>query len=543
MNEKRWFIFNKDHHLGPFAEDEIRSRFHRGELTADSQLWSEGMAGWMAFRDITAFHRDAFPEKKEVPQWKKTLEEANKQLNAIEPERGKKIPPAPELIKVKSEEVFIDEESDDQEEETVEEITAEINVEELAIIEEEDELDMPPPLPPLPVEDEIENSPVEETLETSEFDEEELSEQTEVEQNQEATGEINVEEMNIEDSAPSPLRWWSSVVLVVVSLGLLIWTLLPARIENPFNDLTEAQRSVLTHFAKNAPDNAWMFKFHIDREKGKLYLASNKSESAKLTVRFYSIEKRTLSLEKSEFVGNVILEQNFGQARELTMISGTEISLGEYFVEVNGRAYGMRPRILNQLKAVPVFKDMKFVKSYSDEVIYRSQFLIFNGTPKQFDEKLNQFNQGLEIKRLMPLRDQLQRVLAIKAFLDGIKALFDDYINRITKGPSIAGFERKYNLEIGPALSEMVVDNNRLSIENMNTDKDLSSQYEILMNKGKAVAGVAADIVSSVRKVAKIKNSDRDRLKAKFEKQFKRLEEDLTTHAQSIENSIKNYTR
>ncbi|GAB4416802.1 MAG: hypothetical protein OHK0056_25370 [Bacteriovoracaceae bacterium] len=540
MNEKRWFIFNKDHHLGPFSEEEIRTKFHRGELTLDGQLWTEGQTSWMAFRDITTFHKDAFPGEKTLPQWKRSLEEANNLLNAIEPERGRQVPPAPKPASEVAVDEFIEEE--------IEQIEEEQNIISLdREIIEDDEL--PPPLPPLPIEEEeLPEVAQDEVVDLPIGEHGDQIEPPEVFLDDDATGEFQIEQEGpLEESAgevtPHPLRWWSGITLVSILLLALVWFIWPKRISAPFPELTDAEKSVLTHFAKNAPDKNWMFKIHMEREKGRIYLASNRSDEAKLTVRFTSNKSRTLSLEESEFVSQIDLNNYFGASKEITMIRGTEISQGEYQVEINGKAVGWKPRLMEKLKIWPVFKDMKFVVNYTPEIIYKSQLLIYNGSPKQFEEAILAFNQAIENKRLMPLKDQLQRVIAMRSFLDGIKELFLDYIGRITKGPSIAGFERKYNLEIGPALSEMIMDNNRLSIETMNVDKEQSRQYENLMKQGKNVAGIAADIVSRVRKINKIRNTDREILTKFFEREIQKVDEQLNQTMNQIDNAIKSYTR
>lgn len=529
MNQKCWFIFNQDHHLGPFDADEIRGRFHRGELTMDSQLWTEGLVGWTSYRDLDQFHQTGEKSKlpKDEPQWKKSLLEANRQLDQIEPERvQKKLANLPH-------------------QEPIQLIEPEPLFEEELVIEEE----LPPPLPPLPIEEEeieevVEEEVIEESVPDFLADDSVSEERVEVPQVQDSdhTGEFE-REAHEEDQAPHPVRWWSGMILVVVALVALIWFIWPKRLVAPFSDLSDAQKSTLTHFAKNAPDKNWLFKLIVDKEKGKLYLAANKSDHAKLTIHLRGRPEKLLSLENSELMANVELNDYFGSASELTLNIGTSIAYGEYEVEISGKTSGWQPRLISLLKTWPVFEEMKFVKRYNPEVIYRGQLMIYNGSQKQFEEKLVEFNKAIENKKILPLKDQLQRVQSMLAFHQAIKELFIDYIERITKGKSIIGFERKYNLEIGPALTGLIIDNNRLSVETMNVDKEQSKQYEILMKQGKDLGSIAADIVTRIKKMDKIKTADKTKLQNYFNNRFERLELELKELISQKQNAIQSYKR
>jgi len=542
MNQKCWFIFNQDHHLGPFDADEIRSRFHRGELTMESQLWTEGMVGWTAYRDIEQFHQTGEKKAEPVPepQWKKSLQEANRQLDQIEPERvQKKLANLPRQEEIPAEEP-----------EPELKVVEEFLILEETVVEEEDEL--PPPLPPLPIEEDVE---VHDEVKEEEIPDFLADGPTHEEMIEDHTGEFEIqafneenqieseEEEEEEETTPHPARWWSGMILMVLALVALIWFIWPKRLAAPFNDLSDAQKSVLTHFAKNAPDKNWLFKLIVDKEKGKLYVAANKSDHAKLTVHMRGTPDKLLSLENSEMMATLDLNDYFGSSAELTLNVGTSIAYGEYQVDISGRTSGWRPRLMSLLKTWPVFKDMTFVKFYNPEVIYRGQLMVFNGSQKQFEEKLAEFNRAIENKKVLPMKDQLQRIQSMLAFHQAIKELFVDYLDRISKGKSIIGFERKYNLEIGPALTGLIIDNNRLSVEAMNVDKEQSKKYEILMKQGKDLGSIAADIVTRIKKINKIRTNEKEVLSKYFINRFDRLEMELNDMIQQLQNAIESYKR
>lgn len=143
----------------------------------------------------------------------------------------------------------------------------------------------------------------------------------------------------------------------------------------------------------------------------------------------------------------------------------------------------------------------------------------------------------------MSLKDQLQSLQSMYAFHQAIKELFIDYLDRITKGKSIVGFERKYNLEIGIPLSALILENNKRSVEAMNVDKEQSKQYDVLMRQGKELGSIAADIVTRIKKMGKLRSNDKVKLHDYFINRFDRLELEMKELISQKQNAIQSYKR
>lgn len=50
--DKLWYIFKKDHHLGPFSLQNLRELYQRGTLGKNDQIWTEGQESW---RPLSAY--------------------------------------------------------------------------------------------------------------------------------------------------------------------------------------------------------------------------------------------------------------------------------------------------------------------------------------------------------------------------------------------------------------------------------------------------------------------------------------------------------
>ena len=48
---RHWYIYKKDHHLGPFTVMNLRELYLQGSILGAQQLWREGDPGWLALKD------------------------------------------------------------------------------------------------------------------------------------------------------------------------------------------------------------------------------------------------------------------------------------------------------------------------------------------------------------------------------------------------------------------------------------------------------------------------------------------------------------
>ncbi len=54
-HEKKWFVYMKDHHDGPFSLNEIEGQMSGGAVSPASYVWAEGMSDWTPMNTVSAF--------------------------------------------------------------------------------------------------------------------------------------------------------------------------------------------------------------------------------------------------------------------------------------------------------------------------------------------------------------------------------------------------------------------------------------------------------------------------------------------------------
>jgi hypothetical protein len=55
MSKKLWFIFEDDHHRGPFDREQMVEKITRGELLESGLVWTEGLAAWVSADSLDDF--------------------------------------------------------------------------------------------------------------------------------------------------------------------------------------------------------------------------------------------------------------------------------------------------------------------------------------------------------------------------------------------------------------------------------------------------------------------------------------------------------
>src|SRR5688500_11761725 len=50
--EKIWFVYQTDHHEGPFSVEEVAGKAKQGLVTSQTLAWRDGMAEWVAAESI-----------------------------------------------------------------------------------------------------------------------------------------------------------------------------------------------------------------------------------------------------------------------------------------------------------------------------------------------------------------------------------------------------------------------------------------------------------------------------------------------------------
>ncbi len=536
MTEKHWFIFRGDHHLGPFTFEEILDKVKLAEIDDDELTWCEGNQDWLPVNEQPAIKRALQTEESHQHDLEKSQKLRQAALESKLQEQLVAQQHAQEEIKkeeIKKEEIKKEEAR---------------RLQELALQKQKEQVppelpqkntdpnfaeDGPPPLPPLPIDDQSFQDEVESNLEEGIEEESAPSALTEMMMENANLGEDlqvftfvesssdgdsyeeNDQEKNVEEDKTgeftvstdtqeqglSGLRLYGAVALTLIGLGLFVYLIMQTITDKrQLYNVAGRDKDALYNVMKRPFKGVPIHRMRPTKDLNSLWLATNFPDEAVLYM--------TLKIVPGRFIGNGLVEvqaqaQLKGGAAlfdELEVLKGDTLHIGEYSYEIKGKRVGLKGKLSEALGQKSLLKDVQFIRKKDQEFVLKGKLLLSPYGQDKFEAKLVEHQQYIQKTVIRPLKDRLERYKTFMGLLDRMGRLYQNTMGRITKGKSIYLFENRYNEEVGPFLRDLIIDNNRLQLSLLNLEPDDSKAYGELMNYGKDIGIVASEMVTKTRK-------------------------------------------
>lgn len=319
------------------------------------------------------------------------------------------------------------------------------------------------------------------------------------------------------DESDDYLQLGLAIIIVSVILGLFL--ILKGRLWSPSlkpQDIT--LHAALNQIKKIPLAKGPVIKIKKVAKKDLFVLLSNYDQDAYVELSMTSLTGQILSREPVSFVSRSFYRHHYSYFNNFEMLKGLNLTYGEYEY---------------RLSFSPVAGGKGLETS--------GRVLLSHEAPDVFSKRLKAYHRQMKKKYVDPLREKLNRYqtfsqLAMKA-LDHYKAV----VGTIKKGREISKFETLYNGDVGPFLRDLIIDANRLHMSYLNVDPELSRSYEEVLSFGKRVGEMASDMVTETRKLKKITKTKRSILIHKFEKIYDDLSYQVTDEKKIIDKELKKY--
>ena len=464
MNSE-WFIFKGTHHIGPFTAQEIETMYKKGDITASILVWKEGEKSWEPLSKKSAF-KYLVGESEEILSAPLSSNADKVNHRETSPNTTKKKLPKP--IKANLNQVK--------------------NSSELSALVDDADDEVPPPLPM----DVFKVDKVEKKVEAESFSETTVSDES-VEHSlskKERTTQFNKKMVGVKSSDQSRLPF---IILVVCFVGVIIWQgFLSGRSDKNFKikNLMPHYLDKLQNVAGTVSPNP-KFGLALSMDGKTLYVASNRSGEVDISLKLTPIPKRVLGSMPSAIYLKGKLLNNLGEIDKVYTTEG-DFSPGEYNYKLNAVERHFINTYFPALSAISFFKNLN--KKYTVD----GAELIYSGSAKEFEQKLQKYNQDLLDLKLKPLQERLERFDTILAIVDQMGMILEETLKAIPNGSEISRFEQVYNRETGVILQRLVTDGAKQDLDANNLIKLASEFY--------------ARIVTKTKKFKKLKPADRQAL-------------------------------
>lgn len=572
--DKTWFIFQFDHHLGPFSTEEVLEMLDSGKIDEDVPLWKEGVENWCPLKDFEEF----YPSEEEIEELPvEVVEIPTKDFEPVET-------PLDDL-----EEVEIPFEDEPTEEVVVEEVVELPDLPKARTIEDdifEAILDLPdlPEIPDIPEEDSpqveseelqvdelpdlpsvplevVEDTPPDSVEEFTEEAVEEYIPNTPITEFETTPEEVeNVESIEegpsltteVQDSVedvwdeiegdPSTRKVnyklvsaIASCFIILVLSAYLIYQSAQSYVNlDDFSSITIERVEEIRNSSFTGDVRAEVF---MSKDSKELMLATNISHKSKIYLTLSSVNNKIISKNKVVATAMGISLNGVAKFPEVKIVKGDRFASGEYYVQMLAIPIGVEQRAYSYLHSKFEFDFLK----PKQQLRFRGKSLIYPGTKEDFESSIARYKKQTTEAEVRPLKYLVEVYETFSTLSTKIYKTYEDVLTSIRRGKEIESFEILYSKNLGPVLQGLILETHKKYKEYENSDPMMSKKFEELLEQGKRIGEMSSDMVTMTKKVKRLRKKNRDRLMKLFIKRSLFLQETSKTKLEEIEKVLRGY--
>ena len=266
-----------------------------------------------------------------------------------------------------------------------------------------------------------------------------------------------------------------------------------------------------------------------------LFASTNKGGDILSIIKLKSIPKRTLGTEDVELMVKGVIKNHLGEFGKMQLTKGEHFAPGEYSIDFNGRKMHFLNRRFSFLSSFSFFKKL------NTDYHYQTHALIYSGTPREFEKKINEYKESILNERLRPFTDKLERLQTFSSLLNKTVENYLLVLEKVKNPKDINAFEAMYIKEISPIIQSLVVAANEMAkkqaLEIPNESSKVAT-YSSQVQLGKQIGELASDMITETGRMKKVTEKEKTFLKSKFESRYKFVKSQLNSHILKLQDQI-----
>lgn len=497
MSKKLWFIFEENHHIGPFTTAELIQKIESGQLSEEDQLWYEGLPAWQDLASFAEFTGFFLPPLPPLP------------FDKIEVEPFPPMPAPPE-------------------------------------IEDGPEADdLPPPLPPLPIEADTIVEDDEDEDEGEDLDEDENEDDV---SDEDLTSPAHILGPDVDQektSAPQILIISSVFLSSIIILVTLFFYRQGLELSPEFFELrpqdTEQMASLVSEpkSLNDFVDITPPFLLRLSRDGRFLIGATSLKGNFHAQIKLVSVDGEILSQKPIMIESEGVLTNHKVIFDELVLVLGTGFVSGKYNYTITLKPALMDARLLRVSESFPWLKNLLETQEMKGEIEIKGLELFTRNSEEDFLKELQQFTLQKNLERIKPMQDRLEVYRTFGMLMSRLGELYKDVLNTVRRPEHVDRLEMRYGEEIGPLLQSLILENYQLGQDTrLKGDLEEAETYDRLVDFGKQIGALVSDMVTTTKRSRSFNLAARQRLLKLFEDRLDNLQEDLKNRLEFLEKEI-----
>jgi len=492
--EKVWFVFNQDHHTGPFSSEEMFRMFYDDIIGQQSLVWKEGLGGWEPLSQVrelysiidssdTPVESDDFIPIYELDERVDDLEETLQEEKLPASEESIVTPPLQPLQMTISEDIIPDEKIELQ--------NAEVNAAEPVVVPE------------------CTTTPV-----VVNFQDELLIEPV------------------LENDLLTPNKYTRSkqiiAALAIIVLVMVTWVLIPTGQKiREFQGLTVDDHMRLKETI--TMKKGFQVNLALQDEQKSLWMTANKDGNYLIHLTLQSIKNKILSEEEAVFLSKAVLNNHIARFEQLEIVKGKKFIPGYYEAEIYVHELGLMPTLKQFLKKIKYFD--AYFADYERSFKIKKTVLLQGWSPSKFSKLLEDYITQRDSNKQRPLLELRESYRTLLGLMDQILIIFNKVITSSTKSKTfLDDFNRAYANNVSPVFQGIMNDNKKIHDDISDISQTRKNMYNEFLTTGKEMGGIVADIVVKTQKFNNLTTSTKAMLIKDLQEKLNRQRDMVNRH-------------
>jgi len=280
-------------------------------------------------------------------------------------------------------------------------------------------------------------------------------------------------------------------------------------------------------------------EFALTQEGDEIVVSTGRANSAQLYLTLNSIYGKILSEDQINITTSAQLRNHFAKFSVLTFESGSKLIPGYYSAKVYGKSTLLSDKVYTFLKRLSFFKNKNILSDSSSDFIYRGVVLLTATNIAKFKKSLEDFNKNILEEKTKVIKGMIESYSTLNSVLERLDFVYTELMQKIKNGREIKELESIYFSEMGPLLEGIVLQSYEGNVVSMKEGGPNRLEQKNLFDYGKAVGGLASELISETKSKKAISAYAREELLNKYKSQIESLLKRGKNELIKYENQLK----
>lgn len=173
---------------------------------------------------------------------------------------------------------------------------------------------------------------------------------------------------------------------------------------------------------------------------------------------------------------------------------------------------------------------------------YEDTVLLYQGTPKDFEKKIQEFNESVKEERLAPFTQRAEILKTVYSLLNKTTEKYVAILYKSSKPKDVAKFETDYMVEISPIIQSIMVsaleENKKLSSD-ANADQKQREFNNAIVLIGKNIGEMASDMITETQGLKTLTEMQKNSLRSRMEERYKSIKQQVIHEISQVDQDAK----